>query len=56
LRLLLPKLENDALLLADNILSHPEEVAGYLKEFDHLSEFVTTTATVGKGLHIAYRS
>ena len=56
LRLLLPKLENDALLLADNILSHPEEVAGYLKEFDHLSEFVTTTATIGKGLHIAYRS
>jgi predicted O-methyltransferase YrrM len=56
LRLLLPKLENDALLLADNILSHPEEVAGYLKEFDHRSEFVTTTATVGKGLHIAYRS
>ena len=56
LRLLLPKLENDALLLADNILSHPEEVAGYLKELDHLSEFITTTATVGKGLHIAYRS
>ena len=56
LRLLLPNLENDALLLADNILSHPEEVAGYLKEFDHLSEFVTATATVGKGLHIAYRS
>ncbi len=56
LRLLLPKLEKDVLLLADNILSHPEEVAGYLKEFEHLPEFETTTATVGKGLHIAYRS
>jgi predicted O-methyltransferase YrrM len=55
LRLLLPKLERDVLLLADNILSHPEEVAGYLKEFEHLPEFVTTTVTVGKGLHIAYR-
>jgi predicted O-methyltransferase YrrM len=55
LRLLLPKLEQDVLLLADNILSHPEEVAGYLKEFEHLPEFVTTTVTVGKGLHIAYR-
>jgi predicted O-methyltransferase YrrM len=55
LRLLLPKLERDVLLLADNIFSHPEEVAGYLKEFDHLPEFATTTVTVGKGLHIAYR-
>jgi predicted O-methyltransferase YrrM len=55
LRLLLPKLEQDVLLLTDNILSHPDEVAGYLKEFEHLPEFVTTTVTVGKGLHIAYR-
>jgi predicted O-methyltransferase YrrM len=55
LRLLLPKLEQDVLLLTDNILSHPEEVAGYLKEFEHLPEFVTTTVPVGKGLHIAYR-
>jgi predicted O-methyltransferase YrrM len=55
LRLLLPKLERDVLLLADNIISHPDEVAGYLAEFKHLPEFVTTTATVGKGLHIAYR-
>jgi predicted O-methyltransferase YrrM len=55
LHILLPKLERDVLLLADNVLSHPEEVAGYLKEFEHLPEFVTTTATVGKGLHIAYR-
>jgi predicted O-methyltransferase YrrM len=55
LRILLPKLEPDVLLLADNVLSHPEEVAGYLKEFEHLPEFVTSTVTVGKGLHIAYR-
>jgi predicted O-methyltransferase YrrM len=55
LRLLLPKLERDVLLLADNIISHPDEVAGYLAEFNHLPQFVTTTATVGKGLHIAYR-
>ena len=55
LRLLLSKLERDVLLLADNILSHPGEVAGYLQEFEHLPEFVTTTVTVGKGLHIACR-
>jgi len=56
LHILLPKLERDVLLLADNVLSHPDEVAGYLKEFEHLPEFVTSTVTVGKGLHIAYRS
>jgi predicted O-methyltransferase YrrM len=55
LRILLPKLERDVLLLADNVLSHPDEVAGYLKEFEQLPEFVTSTVTVGKGLHIAYR-
>jgi len=55
LRLLMPKLERDVLILADNMLSHPEEVAGYLKEFERLPEFITTTVTVGKGLHIAYR-
>lgn len=55
LRLLLPKLTADALLLADNVLSHPEEIAGYLKEFDRLPEFVTTTVPVGKGLHVAVR-
>jgi predicted O-methyltransferase YrrM len=55
LRILLPKLENDVLLLADNILSHPGEVAGYLKEFERLPEFVTSTVAVGKGLHVAYR-
>jgi predicted O-methyltransferase YrrM len=55
LHLLLPKLEADVLLLADNIISHSDEVAGYLAEFELLPEFVTTTATVGKGLHIAHR-
>jgi predicted O-methyltransferase YrrM len=55
LRLLLSKLERDVLLLADNVLSHPGEVVGYLQEFERLPEFVTTTVTVGKGLHIAYR-
>ena len=55
LHLLLPRLEPDVLLLADNIISHPDEVADYLAEFELLPEFVTTTVTVGKGLHIAHR-
>ena len=55
LRLLLPKLTPDALLLADNVLSHPEEISGYLKEFAALLDFFTTTVPVGKGLHVAVR-
>ena len=55
LHLLLPKLEQNVLLLADNALSHPEEIAGYLSEFEKLPEFKTTVVPVGKGLHMAYR-
>ena len=55
LQLLLPKLERDALLLADNALSHPAEIAGYLAAVEKLPEFTATTVSVGKGLHIAYR-
>jgi hypothetical protein len=42
-------------LLADNILSHPQEITSYLNEFERLPEFITTAVTVGKGLHVAYR-
>ncbi len=55
LRRLLPKLERDAPLLADNALSHPEEIAGYLAAVEALPDFTATTVPVGKGLHIAYR-
>jgi predicted O-methyltransferase YrrM len=55
LHLLLPKLERDCLLLSDNALSHPEEIAGYVAAVDALPDFVTTTFDVGKGLHVAHR-
>jgi predicted O-methyltransferase YrrM len=55
LHLLLPKLERDCLLLSDNALSHPEEIAGYLAAVDALPDFITTTFNVGKGLHVAHR-
>ena len=55
LRLLLPKLAGDALLLADNALSHPDEIAGYVATFVELSEFATMIVPVGKGLHVAFR-
>jgi predicted O-methyltransferase YrrM len=55
LEILLPKLAPDVLLLADNVLSHPEEVAEYRARVERLPEFIWTVVPVGKGLHIAWR-
>jgi predicted O-methyltransferase YrrM len=55
LALLLPKLSANALLLADNVSSHPEEIAGYLAAVRKLADFEHTILPVGKGLSIAYR-
>lgn len=54
LKIIQPKLTAGALVLADNALSHPEEIAPYLdyiasrREFDHL------VVPIGKGLSLAY--
>jgi predicted O-methyltransferase YrrM len=53
---LLPKMAPSVLLLADNVLSHPEEIAGYLVAVKSLAEFEHVVAPVGKGLSVAYRS
>jgi predicted O-methyltransferase YrrM len=55
IQILLPKLADKVLLIADNVLSHPEEIAGYLKLVSKLAGFQHTTVPVGKGLSIAYR-
>ena len=55
LALLLPKLTPDALLLADNVPSHPNEIAGYLEALEALPQFERVVLPVGKGLSIAYR-
>jgi len=55
LALLLPKLSVNALLLADNVLSHAEEIAGYLAAIKDLTDFEHTIVSVGKGLSVAYR-
>jgi predicted O-methyltransferase YrrM len=52
---LLPKLAAKVLLIADNVHSHPEEIADYLKLVSSLPDFQHTTVPVGKGLSIAYR-
>lgn len=55
LKLLVPKLAPDVMVLADNVLSHPAEVAGYLKALEKLPGFDRLILPVGKGLSIAYR-
>ena len=55
LEILMPKLQPHVLLLADNVLSHPEEVADYLSAVSRLADFSSVTVPVGKGLNIAYR-
>lgn len=56
LQLLLPKLTEDVLLLADNALSHPEEIQGYIRMVEGLPDFTSSVVRIGKGLHVAYRS
>lgn len=53
---LMPKLAADVFLLADNALSHPHEISGYLRELEALPQFDRVILPVGKGLSVAYRS
>lgn len=55
LHLLLPKLTPDALLLCDNVLSHPAEVAEYLAAVEALPGFQHVIVPIGKGLSVAHR-
>jgi len=55
MKALLPKIEKRGLVIADNVLSHPEEIAEYLKLIASLPDFQHTTVPVGKGLSIAFR-
>ncbi|HEU5349626.1 MAG TPA: class I SAM-dependent methyltransferase [Ktedonobacterales bacterium] len=53
---LLPKLSPDVLLLHDNALSHPDEIAGYLAMVERLPDFDQIIVPIGKGLSVAYRA
>jgi predicted O-methyltransferase YrrM len=55
IEILLPKLAQKVLIIADNVLSHPEEIAEYLKWISGREDFQHTTVPVGKGLSIAFR-
>jgi predicted O-methyltransferase YrrM len=55
LALLLPKLTAEVFLLADNALSHPQEIAAYLAAVQALPQFEHLIIPIGKGLSMAYR-
>jgi predicted O-methyltransferase YrrM len=55
IRILLPKLAPKVLVIADNVLSHPNEIAEYLGLISNLADFQHTIVPVGKGLSIAFR-
>jgi predicted O-methyltransferase YrrM len=55
MEVLLPKIAKRALVIADNVHSHPEEITGYMKLISSLPDFQHTTVPVGKGLSIAFR-
>ncbi|MDA4120403.1 MAG: O-methyltransferase [Thaumarchaeota archaeon] len=54
LTLLLPKLAPSALILADNVLSHPAEIADYLAMVNSLKQLQHVVVPLGKGLSIAF--
>ena len=54
LEILLPKLSLPGLLLADNALSHPDQIAGYLARIEEIQRISHTIIPVGKGLSVAY--
>ena len=53
LTLLLPKLAPRALILADNALSHPDQIADYLTMVKGLRQLQHVLIPVGKGLSVA---
>lgn len=54
-KLLAAKLAPQVLIAADNVLSHPQEVAGRLKTVSNLQGFDHLVVPVGKAVSIAYR-
>lgn len=47
---------SDVLLLADNVLSRPAEIAGYVQALEALPDYERVVVPIGKGLSVAYRA
>jgi len=56
LPLLIPKLADNSLVLADNVLSHPQEMQPYLELVGTPDLFEHTIIAVGKGLSVALKT
>jgi predicted O-methyltransferase YrrM len=56
LGMLLPKLSEDAFVLADNALSHGKELEPFLARIAAQADFDHLVVPVGKGLSVAYRN
>jgi predicted O-methyltransferase YrrM len=56
LEILLPRLSRPALLMADNALSHPDQIAAYLSRVEQIKGVSHTVIPVGKGLSVAHLS
>lgn len=54
LSLLVPKLTPGALVLADNVISHPQEIASYLAAIHAMPQFDHIVVPIGKGLSMAF--
>jgi predicted O-methyltransferase YrrM len=55
LEVLLPKLSDDAMVLADNVLSHPAEMEPFISLLEAEPTFDHVVVPVGKGLCLAYK-
>jgi predicted O-methyltransferase YrrM len=55
LEVLLDKLADSAMVLADNVLSHPEEMSAFISIIEAQPDFDYVVVPVGKGLCLAYR-
>jgi len=49
------KIDGSGVLLADNVISHSDEIAGYLHAVQRLTDFTHVVVPVGKGMSIALR-
>lgn len=56
LELLLPRLSQRCLLMADNAVSHQGELMAYFHRIENEPGFQTTIVPIGKGLHVAIRT
>lgn len=56
LTLLVPKLAEEVMICADNVHSHPAEIASYLQAITALPRFDHIVVPVEKGLSLAYRA